>query len=99
MALSINTLESKESASSIADAKAANSFTLTVPRLEPPRDAFTNTGMPSGLIDCMIASGLRFHSTSVTVTLGAIAIPADEKNFLASDLSIACSDATAPLPT
>ncbi|CAB4617603.1 unannotated protein [freshwater metagenome] len=99
MALSINTLESKESASSIADAKAPNSFTLTVPRLEPPRDAFTNSGMPSGSMDCVIASGLRFHSTSVTVTLGAIAMPAAAKSDLASDLSIACSDATAPLPT
>ena len=83
----------------MAAANALCSLTLTVPRLEPPRDAFTNRGRPSGAIDCVTDSGFCFHSLSVTVTPGAMAIPAAEKSVFASDLSIACSDATVPLPT
>ena len=83
----------------MAAANVFNSFTFTVPRLEPPRDALTNIGSPRGSMDCMTFSVLLFQSISVTVTPGAIAIPADVKSDFASDLSIARSDAIAPLPT
>ena len=83
----------------MADAKAVNSLTFTVPRLEPPREAFTKSGIPRLKIDSVTVSGSRFHCDSVTVIPGAIAMPAFAKKDFASALSMASSDATAPLPT
>ena len=99
IAFSIIAFGSKPCASVMAAASASIDLTFVVPREDPPRAGFTNTGSPSASTSFVTPALLASHSDFFTTIPGAVAMPWELKIGFAKDLSIATAEAKTPDPT